>query len=325
MMDSINETCYSFTDTDLLIVAICKMVTSMVSILGCLFVVLIMVTYKKYTFTFQRLVLYLTLSLLVDAVVRLIQGISYKVIVTNAKYCQALAFFYEYSAICILLSMLCMVMEIFLSLLQNRDTNRLKWIYAGVIFGISLCLSWIPLPIRRYGLAGSACSITYYNLDCNIDTIGLVTLVLLWWLPYCISFIVTGPVYLFILCRINKQTSEYTAIIEVQRNAVHDQETKHIGYFKWFPFFYFVINVLPIAREMCGLVFDKNYAVVWIITTLVLGLQGGVVTLVATLDPTTRRTLRWNSFKAAWQQNIMGRRQIEVYPFTKGTVTDSII
>ena len=155
--------------------AIFKVALSIVSILGCLLVMLIIITYKKYMFTFQCLVLYLTLSLLMDAITRLTQGASYKMIIVNTKYCQALAFMYEYWALCVLLSLLCMVLEIVLCVLQNRDTHQLKWIYAAVIYGIPACVSWIPFPLNKYGYAGSACSITYYENDCKLDVTGLAT------------------------------------------------------------------------------------------------------------------------------------------------------
>ena len=149
-------------------------------------------------------------------------------------------------------------------------------------------------------------------------------LAILWWLPFCFSFIVTGPVYLVILYFITKQATQYTAMIEVNRNMIYDIQAKHIGYFKWFPFIYFVINLFPIAREVCSVGLSYDNAALWIVSTAFLGLQGGIVALVATLDPHTRQTLRWNSFKAAWNQNVMCKKHFENYPLLRPELTESI-
>lgn len=319
-MEDNGTSCYNFTTNQRMIIGLSEILASSLTILACLFVIVIIVAYKKYTFTFQMLVLCLAVSFIVDAVVHVVTGASYQVITTSTGYCQALAFFKQYSAICIILSLICIITELCLSILMKRDTHRLRWVYVAVICLIPATTSWIPLASNRYGLSATICTIQTYNAEtCQPDLLGIILLILLWWVPYGITFIVTGPVYIFILYRISREQKRYVGVVDINRSTVYQQTVKEVGYIKWLPFCIFVFNLIGIAAGGLALSFHSINVGLWIVGTVVKGLQGLIIAIPVAVHPSTRRILSWKGFVVACRQNVLrrGKEAIEEYPIRK--------
>ena len=164
----------------------------------------------------------------------------------------------------------------------------------------------------------------YFTQNCEQDHIGFVLLILLEWLPIGAIFIVVGPIYLFLLCCLWQQGKQYTPLVEVTRKTIYQQMLADVNYIKWFPLPLFIMNLLLIiARLIIGYLRHSDVTL-WSLTFIVYGLQGGIITLVITLDPNTRKKLNWNSFKAAWYQNILRRSATEIYPIIRAEHGDSI-
>lgn len=181
-----NSSC-NFSEDSKMILGLSLVASNTIAILACLFVILVIVVYKKYIFTFQQLVLHLSTSILLHSVAHTIQGASYQLIQENEHYCQVLGFFDIYFPLCMVLSVLCVIIELYLYVLQKRDTTNLKWIYVAFIFVVPALVSWIPFAFKQYGYTGYYCSILYYDKDCRHDFTGLALLLMLWWMPLVLS------------------------------------------------------------------------------------------------------------------------------------------
>ena len=322
------KSCYK-SPQDRMILGLSEVAANAVSVVACSFVILIIITYKKYQFIFQRLLLYLTVNLLLYSVVHILQGASYQVDLKcnhwQEKYCEALGFLFLFILLCIRVSIVCIVLELYLCMLLNKDTTRMKWIYTLATYLIPASVSWIPFAFGRFGFTGIQCSITYLTSNCEKDHIGLILLVILKWIPLGATLIITGPIYLYILYRIRRQGQQYTPLVEVARNTIYQQMLADFRYFKWFPLPFCIINtVLVIARLIIGYL-KYSYITLWSLTFIAFGLEGGIVALCVTLNPNVCKRLNWKSFKAAWYQNVVHRRNVpEVYPITKAEYGDSI-
>ena len=320
------STCYNnFTTTERAMIGLAGAVTATLSVAVCLFAILINIVYKKYVITYQMLVLFLTICVLADNIAHITQGVSYEAAVKHNRYCQALGFFNEYLPLCIVVALACIVLELYLYVLQ-KDTNRLKWRYATVIFLLPASVSWIPFAFGKYGLTGTFCFITYYNEDCEHSYTGLILLATLWWLPYIATIVVMGPMYFALLYRIlQQQKRSYLAIMEPNKSTICPEMAREFSYLKWLPLFVFCTCILPIVSAVIGYSVGQSYVSISTISAIFLGLKGGVLVLLVTLDPNTCKVLNWNSFNAAWHQNILRRSAIKVYPVARVEINESIL
>ena len=326
-----NDTSYKFNAHNRMILGISEVAANAVSVVLCSFVILIIVTYKKYQFSYQRLLLYLTINSLIYSIVHILQGASYSIIDKNEKYCQTLGCLFLLTKTSIRVSLVCIILELYLCILK-KDTVQLKWCYFAAIYLMPASMSWIPFAFKKFGFTGIQCYI--------IQTNGLVLMAVLDWLPLSITYITTGPFYWFLLYRLRRQGKQYTPLVEVTRNTIYQETIKDLGYFKYFPLLFFIIDIpayilrgtTTIINNFNIILWSSNYVtiinnfniILWSSNYVILGLQNGAITLIGVLDPKTRNMLNWNSFKEAWHQNILGRNVVETYPITKADYGDSV-
>ena len=95
-------------------------IASSISLLCCIFVIALMIIYKKYVFTIQRLILYLTVSILLNSMSHIFESASYTP--ASDSYCMALGFLEHYSGYCMLLFVPCFLLEIGVRVICLRET-----------------------------------------------------------------------------------------------------------------------------------------------------------------------------------------------------------
>ena len=114
-------------------------------------------------------------------------------------------------------------------------------LHIAAIYLLPSSVSWIPFIFRRFGYAGTRCSVVYLTQDCEHDHIGFLLLILLEWLPIGATFVSVGPMYLFLLYCLWQQG---TPLVEVARISAD------ISYIKWFPLPLFIINLLLVIAKL---------------------------------------------------------------------------
>jgi hypothetical protein len=130
-----------------------------ISILCCIFIITVIILFKKYKFFPQRLILYLSVSALFQAI-GYVMG-DYHV-ARNAREGQA-----SFEGFCIfqgywvlffdwvsLLWVCCITFNIFLTAVFSRRGERFEKFFFIVVFAISLTISFIPFIKGTYGPAG---------------------------------------------------------------------------------------------------------------------------------------------------------------------------
>ena len=215
------------------------------------------------------------------------------------------------------MSLVCIILELYLCILK-KDTVQLKWYYFAAIYLMPASMSWIPFAFKKFGFTGIQCYIIYNQTN------GLVLMAVLDWLPLSITYITTGPFYWFLLYRLRRQGKQYTPLVEVTRNTIYQETIKDLGYFKYFPLLFFIIDIPAYILRGTTTIINNFNIILWSSNYVILGLQNGAITLIGVLDPKTRNMLNWNSFKEAWHQNILGRNVVETYPITKADYGDSV-
>ena len=306
------------------LIGISGAVSSCLSILGCIFIIAIMIIYKKYVFATQRLIIYLTISILLNTIGQLLQRISYDKIYEQHTYCSVLGFLSQYFSTCILLSITCILIEMLMRVVFLREGGRLEWLYISAIFLLPATISWIPFINDAFGAVHCFCSIKTIK-HCEKYTHGIVLQALLWWVPLY-STIMFGIVsYLLILCQLSRQRKKYTAMIDVDRDIIYHRTLEDVGYFRWYPILYVIVDLIPIASSIHDFFVPNNPIVsLWIATSIIKGLQGGLFAIAVALDPNTRKRLTCKSLRSAFIHNILMKESTEEYPITSGDLSDSL-
>uniref|UniRef100_A0A1X7UPV4 G-protein coupled receptors family 2 profile 2 domain-containing protein n=1 Tax=Amphimedon queenslandica TaxID=400682 RepID=A0A1X7UPV4_AMPQE len=318
--------CSNLTPEDQQVIGLTGAITSSISLISCLLVILMMIVYKKYTFTTQRLILYLTISVMFDSIAHILQGGSFGIISNHSKYCMAIAFLRQYFAWSIILSIDCILMEMALRIICRRESGKGEWLYIPFIFVFPLFFAWIPLLKHDYGDIQGTCNFLTINPGtCTRNRTGLILDVVLWWVPLYLTFFVGAIVYLIIICQLNISKRRYTAMLELDKEVIYKRTMNDIGYFKWYPLLYFIINLIPIAAATTSYIRpNDDLLALNIPSTIIVGLQGGFIALAAALDPSTRKRLGWRSFCSAFKENVLCRDTAEEYPILEGNFTDSL-
>ncbi len=321
---SVNDTaCNAFSTSDQKLLGILGTVVTSVSIPIILVVILLMVIFKKYVFAIQRLILYIDISILFNVINQLLQRASYSIIYTNTSYCIGLAIFGEYSAYCILLSIICALFELLLRIVFKKEGGYIEILYLFIIFIFPIGISWIPYFYDSFGAINGYCTILT-SINCSSSEKGLILESVLWWIPLYTTIILsllTYPLFYYVLKRDKRR---YSGIIEVDRNIISAKTLEEVGYFKWLPLLYLILDIIPIATFIHDFIEPgRPITVLWILTGLVKGLQGGIIVVVISLDPKTLKRLTIRQLQSAFKNNVLGQESTQDYPAKRDNYTDS--
>ena len=330
MANDTSTNCFEFSDSDEIIIGLSEVIVNTLSLVVCTCVILVIVIYKKYFSSVQKLVLWYTIALLLDVISHIVEGAGYWLFShgKNKVFCQVLAFFIQYSILSTQVSLMCIVLEVYLCVLLRKNTERMKWVYLAIIYLIPASVSWIPFAFKRFGRNKSWCSIKYLDEGtCDKNIAGMVLIALLSWLPLILTIIVTGPLYYIILSQVLHQAAQtvYTPLVEVNRRQVYRQTLKDLKHFKLIPVLIFILNIFPIGMMAVSYFKPVSESYLWSAVTVARAIQGMATPLLLVLDPETRRRLHWNNFRAAWRQKFLQKYAIEDYPTPTGELCESVI
>ena len=295
--------------------------TSSISLLCCIFVIALMIIYKKYVFTIQRLILYLTVSTILNSITHILESA-----LSSEGYCTVIAFFNLYSAYCVLFSIDCFLVEMIYRVKYFRETGAIEWLYIPAIFLTPLLVVWIPLLTGSFGRVNGICKIVTINSDtCELEIKGLIMHLVFWWIPLYLTFIVSALAYVYILWKLWRSKKRYTAVLELDRELMYQKTVSDINYLKWYPLIYGILNIIPVISSTVYHIKPATLKLpLYFFSIVVRGLQGGFIAIAATLDPKTRKRMKWRHIKAAFIENVLCRDSIEEYPIITSNYTDSL-
>ena len=290
--------------------------SAILSAIACLLVLFIIVIFKKYTCQTQRLIVSLTLAVLLLSIGYIVRGFGYSE-TRRGWFCSLIAFFTQYSGSCILLAVLCLIIEMFIhSGILQEDNLNLEKLYFTVIFIVPAIFDWIPFLQDAYGPTSSWCWIRSQDLvTCDQFLFGIVLQYLLWFVPLFVVIVVGFVLYIATQVIISRQINAYTGLIEPTRRKEKEELIREIKQFRWYPLIFLVANTIPLAARIIS-DFDKNTEVfgLWVVAGIIQGLQGSIIALAFTVDPTTRRRLTLQSIRAAIRHNVLNVEDVEEYP-----------
>ena len=322
----VQSNCSNLPEYQRMVIGMSGAACSLLSLLACCLVFFVMVLFKKYQFTMQRLFLYLTISIMVDTLSRFLMGVGYKMIYASKHYCVAVAFLSQYFAMSIVLSVLSIMFELFLRLTLNREAGRLELLYILVVFLLPPLMALIPIPLDSYNPNISSCSIARFDnaTTCTQDIVAIILDSVLWWIPVALAIVISSIAYVVFIATFYKRSKQHSALIYPRRNWIFNKTMEDLLYLRYIPPLSLVVTTLMIAAEIQLVVHPHQpIFVLWVLDAAVRGLHGGVLALIVTMDPKTRQRLTWSQLKVAFLEGIRKTESAKEYLIVEG-VSDSL-
>ena len=318
--------CSRLSLEDRIIAGIVAAVADSISAGCCVFVIFLIVIFKKHVFSTQRVILYLTITVLLYSIVRIIKDGSAKVLFINNKMCIGTAFTCQYLATSILVAINCILLELFLKGILNKNLNKLEWFYPFLIFLLPAPITVIPLITDNYGATRASCSIQDFDpFSCQRSVRGLILHIILWWLPASLTIVLGGIGYITTFIYLSVQSSQYNAMNDPDWQAKQKRLKEDFKYLRYYPPLFLLIQLIPIADGIYNFFRPNNpILTLTILSNTVTGLLGGFVAVMFTLDPLTRKRLNRSHLKAACLLNVCNKDDVNEYPVLVSSVTDSL-
>ena len=319
--ESSNGDCNAKFNTPVfVVVAILRAVSGSISFFASLFVIFLILYFKKYIIFTQRLILYLSISSMLNGLSIALQGANYfPDNMASTRYCICAGFFDQVTLWSVLLSISSITVDLYLNVVTKRQ-NHYEILYIFLIFIVPLIFNWIPFIKLTYGRAGPWCWIKKFNSDCTINVFAKVLFVLLWYLPLFVFIVVLVFVYSRIYFAIQKTKRSYQGTYNPKSRQLAKMMQNEFKPLIWFPIIFVVLNIFPIANRLTDLIKDEPFLPLWFLDAILSPLQGALVTLVYALDPETRKRLKKCNLQSELKNNY--GKSVHEYPF-KNSVTDS--
>ena len=223
--------------------------------LACIMAILFILLSKGHKKFVQRLVLYLMVAALVEAVASILQvvPVQYSGNVGEVRkglegFCAAAGFFVEV-ALWLELSVMCWIV-IVIVLVFNRCDVKLKHEICGLALVLILpfTLNWIPFVKGMYGLSGGGCWIKpSVKSFCEYDSVGLTFSFLLSHAPafsVCLITFVSFGTIAIVMCKRTLQQEQ-----GLRQSSVHWQGLKEVLPLLFYPLIYFLLWIgLAVTR-----------------------------------------------------------------------------
>ncbi len=307
-----------FASHEYTIVAAVDSLLGFVSFLACLFVIAIIIIYKKYLFFTQRMILYLAIAALLISLVLTVQ-ITQRFAPNDL--CILFGFLVQLLSWSELLAVVCITINVLLVVVFHRETKKLEIVYVLLIFVLPLTFNWIPFTHGAYGVAGPWCWIRSHHDDCSKFEYGIALQATLWYAPFYTLLLVMFVIYAIVLVKLRRDSyhwaSRYDPLAEKQREQIRNEVKPLL----WFPIIYLASNTFVLVNDIQGAMSNEPVLALSILAAITFPLQGGFITVAFTLDPKTFKRLKWTEFKAALM--LRWNNEVSEYEMKGGEISDS--
>jgi hypothetical protein len=293
-----------------------------VSVLCCVFIISVIILFKKYRFFTQRLILYLSASALFQAI-GYIMG-DYHIAKAGGRISEGVCIFQGYWDLFFdwvsLLWVCCITFNIFLIAVFSRRGEKFEKLYFIVVIVVSLLISAHPFIMQTYGPAGLWCWIKSSE-NGRPYTPGIAMQFSLFYVPFWVTCLVLlamlAVAYTFVRKNRHRYEGQYVRSNEIQMKLWQEE----IRPLMLFPLIYIAILIFP---SMNRLRYAFGYEAqdspanffFWFMHSVTLTLRGTIYALVFGCDRQTLSRLKWIEIKGAvmhWRANS----RVQEYPAEK--------
>lgn len=187
-----------FDSTEFTVVAILRAISGLASVLCASYSILLIVAFKRYLLSFQRIALYFCVSSVLKGLSDATNRVEY-VFGNGAatrNYCVWAGFFLQYTLWTLFLSILFFVSFSMCKIVLHKEHVRFERPLPLLIFAFPLAFNWIPFVSSAYGRSELSCWIRDINeVDCTVYTIGIGLQYGLWTVPQAVLLVASTIAY----------------------------------------------------------------------------------------------------------------------------------
>ncbi|XP_013420698.1 cyclic AMP receptor-like protein A [Lingula anatina] len=277
-----------------------KRTTASLSFLGCIFMISVIVLFRKYIVFTQRLILYLSVAAFMDSIAYIMGDMH-----PDGPLCDFQAFFMTLFDWSVLLWVCAITLNLAMLVIAMKKTEKYEWVYHIVCWVIPIIISCLPFAGDRYGPSGAWCWITEWPWRFGI-----------WYVPLFLIIALLFVVYVYITVVVNRRvhTWEGTYDPDVERNKQMLKED--IKPLRGYPFVYLAVSIFPLINRIQNAVSSDHQPVFALLILHVISspLHGALNTVVFGMDKDTVSKLTPSQIKLAIQSWRAGRSIIEEFP-----------
>ncbi len=270
-------------------------VTSSISLLSCCVAVFFIILLKWWTVFNQRLVLYLFLANLIGLITGFLSRLA------RYGFCPYGGFAVQVSGWMVINANICITATLLLRVFFITSLEK-RWDVPTIVFIFltPFLFNWIPFINHTYGIAGPVCWIKFredVNGTCEVNVLGEVLQLVLWYVPLYLILTVMILLYFAILVKFwhhRKKWMNFNDNVDIERT----QALNYLVSLLVYPTIYFAINIISLVTRIYGFTnLAKPSPELWLLNLLILPLQGACVTVVFLVSVYKKLTL--SNLKAA--------------------------
>ena len=326
--NSTNETisCPDYDSTEFKVIAGLRAGLGALSALCCLAVIYVIISYKKYRFYAQRLILYLALTAFLQSILCALSRVNYytsRPIVD--PYCFFASFLHEYSCWAEVVSIVCITFNVFSIGVLQKETARLEIAYVAIIFLLPLSWSWVPFLYKAYGTAGPWCGVRTVTEDCEMFKFGQLLRLVIWTPPLygilIISFVLTCITAYKVHRSVNRWAGKFSPDLQ---QRVQDM-AKEVQPLLWYPAVFLVLETPSLANQIYHARYPFSQLLpLWYLEAVLGTLRGAFIASVYAFDSETRARMRCRHLCSIIKSCFTGEHDVTEYTVIHGDDGDSV-
>ena len=275
-----------------------------ISLIFCLLIFSIIILFRKYRLTTQRVILYLTVSVFLSSVAYILHGSELGPLAGNVTYCTITGFIDQVTGWMVLLAVCCLTFDLFMKVVFLKfDTIRYEVVYCIVIFLIPFSFNWIPFIYNAYGDSGAYCWIRESKIhDCEkMDYYAISLRFALYWIPYLLILFAITTAFIYLRVKAYKQLKAYSGNFNPQEQTVRQMINRELRLYQPYPVIMVLTFTGAILSRIAEVTKPKDHLFsLRIIHVICMSLQGLALAIVFALDYDTRQQLtQYHSIKLA--------------------------
>ncbi len=316
-----------FDEPKFKIIAAVRLFTGLLTLVCAVCVIFINIAHKKYKFFLQKLILYLSITVVLRSISHLLCRLDY----FDARelmepHCSYIGGFLElYTSWAELIALFCIVANIFSNVFLGLDISKMKSLPLLFILLLPLLWCWIPYTREAFGIQGPWCGIRIHTKECKFFLLGNWLRFGLWEIPIFVLFFVCFLITIVaIAVKMQKTRKEWVGHrYDSKKQEAKQKVLKSIYPLILYPFIFLVLNVPHLVGNLHQSF--ENEAVIlpiWVLDAMFTPLAGGVIVLAYTFDSHTRQNLKKGSLRQiclACFKNCLSKRSCKQ---KKKTVND---
>ncbi|XP_076453692.1 uncharacterized protein LOC143288909 [Babylonia areolata] len=282
-------TCESFPEhpEDCNTVNIVRRVVGAISLISCLFVIVVIWLFGRYSVFAQRLILFLTIAALFNSFGRLFQDS------TNEKgiWCTFQAFWLNYFNYAVMLWVVCITFNLFMNVIKSVTTTQYERLYHVVCWVGSLAMSLLPFIGDHYGPSGSWCWIDK-DVGWQMGT---------WYVPLFIVIFTLVIVYGYIVFTMYRMATDWARTYDPDTRQLQQTLKEQIKPLRLYPCVFLLLSIFPLVNRIHNAVSlgGQHELGLVLLHAITASAQGAAYSLIFAIDPDTLRSLTPRQIKVA--------------------------